>query len=174
VTLGGNLNVAGNIVQTGAGPWSAEGAYGTMTGAAAGKSKIGFGTNGKLSVSENAGPVTEVAKNYPQEFTYTFFDANNLLTTSLMVPSIYVNRAAAFHIVEAYCEIDGGTATINLQTGGANVLSADLACSTAGATTSSFVAGKDAVAVGVKIGHVTTTATGTLHRMNVVVKYTVD
>ena len=84
VTMNGNLNVAGNIVQTGAGAWSAEGAYGTMTTAATGKSKIGFGTNGKLSVSENAGAVTEVAKNYPQEFTYTFFDANNLLTTSLV------------------------------------------------------------------------------------------
>jgi hypothetical protein len=174
VTLSGNLNVAGNIVQTGTGPWSAEGGYGAMTPAAAGKSKIGFGSNGKLAVSENAGAVTEVAKNYPQEFTYTFFDANNLLTTSLQVPSIYVNRAAAFHVVEVYCEIDGGAATINLQTGGANILSADLACSTAGATASSFVAGKDAVAVGTKIGHVTTTASGTLHRMNVVVKYTVD
>ena len=174
VTLSGNLNVAGNIVQTGAGPWSAEGAYGTMTPAAAGKSKIGFGANGKLAVSENAGAVTEVAKNYPQQFTYTFFDANNLLTTSLAVPSIYVNRAAAFHVVEVYCEIDGGTATINLQTGGANVLSSDLACSMGGATTSSFVAGKDAVGVGMKIGHVTAMATGALHRMNVVVKYTVD
>jgi hypothetical protein len=43
-----------------------------------------------------------------------------------------------------------------------------------GATTSSFVAGKDAVGVGMKIGHVTAMATGALHRMNVVVKYTVD
>ena len=174
VTMTGNLSVAGNIVQTGVGPWSAEGSYGSLTPAAAGKSKVGFGTNGKLAVSENAGPVTEVAKNYPQEFTYTFFDANNLLTTSLVVPSIYVNRAAAFHIVEVYCEIDGGSATVNLQTGGANILNADLACSTAGAVTTSFVAGKDAVAVGTKIGHVTTAASGTLHRMNVVVKYIVD
>ena len=53
-------------------------------------------------------------------------------------------------------------------------MSSDLACTTAGATTTSFVAGKDAVAVGVKIGHVTVSASGTLHRMNVVVKYTVD
>jgi hypothetical protein len=174
VTLAGNLNVAGNIVQTGAGPWSAEGAYGTMTAAAAGKSKIGFSGNGKLAVSENAGTVTEVAKNYPQEFTYTFFDANNLLTTSLQVPSIYVNRAAAFHIVEVYCEIDAGNMTINLQNGGANVLSSDLACTTAGATSSGFVAGKDAVATAAKIGHVTVSAAGNVHRMNVVVKYTVD
>ncbi|MFY9560499.1 MAG: hypothetical protein WAQ52_09725 [Terriglobales bacterium] len=174
VTLSGNLNVAGNIVQTGSGPWSVEGAYGTMTAAAAGKSKIGFSTNGKLAVSENAGAVTEVAKNYPQQFTYTFFDPNNLLTTALQVPSIYVNRAAAFHIVEVYCEIDGGSMTVNLQNAGANLLSSDLVCATAGATSSSFVAGKDAVASGVKLGHVTVSASGSVHRVNVVVKYTVD
>ena len=174
VTLSGNLNIAGNIVQTGSGPWSVEGAYGAMTAAGASKSKIGFTTGGKLAVSENAGAVTEVAKNYPQEFTYTFFDANNLLTTALQVPSIYVNRAAAFHIVEVYCEIDAGAVTINLQNAGANLLSSDLACSTAGATSSSFVSGKDAVASGVKIGHVTQSASGSVHRVNVVVKYTVD
>jgi len=174
MTVSGNLNVAGNIVQTSAGAWSAEGGYGTMSAAAAGKSKIGFSSNGKLAVSENAGAVTEVAKNYPQEFTYTFFDANNLLTTALQVPSIYVNRSAAFHIVEVYCEIDTGSMTINLQNGGGNVLSSDLACSAAGAISSGFVAGKDAVAVGAKIGHVTVSASGSVHRLNVVVKYTVD
>jgi hypothetical protein len=174
VTLSGNLNIAGNIVQTGSGPWSVEGAFGTMTAAGSTKSKIGFTTGGKLAVSENAGTVTEVAKNYPQQFTYTFFDANNLLTTALQVPSIYVNRAAAFHILEVYCEIDAGAMTINLQNAGANLLSSDLACSTAGATTSSFVSGKDAVGAGVKIGHVTASASGSVHRVNVVVKYMVD
>jgi hypothetical protein len=145
-----------------------------MTPAATSKSKIGFDGNGKLSVSENAGPVTEVAKKTPQEFTYTFFDANNPLTMSLQVPSIYVNRATAIHMVEVYCEIDAGSATINLQNAGANVLSSDLACSTAGATSSSFVSGKDALAVGAKISHVTSATGAGLHRMNVVVKYTVD
>jgi hypothetical protein len=174
VTLSGNLNISGNIVQTGSGPWSVEAAYGAMTAAGASKSKIGFTANGKLAVSENAGAVTEVAKNYPQEFTYTFFDANNLLTTSLQVPSIYVNRAAAFHIVEVYCEIDAGAMTVNLQNAGASVLSSDLVCSTWGATSSSFVSGKDAVASGVKLGHVTVSASGSVHRVNVVVKYTVD
>jgi len=174
VTLSGNLNIAGNIVQTGSGPWTVEGAFGTMTAAGSGKSKIGFTAGGKLAVSENAGAVTEVAKNYPHEFTYTFFDANNLLTTALQVPSIYVNRAAAFHIVEVYCEIDAGAMTINLQNAGASLLSSDLTCSTAGVTSSSFVTGKDAVGAGVKIGHVTVSASGSVHRVNVVVKYLVD
>jgi hypothetical protein len=174
VMLNGNLNIAGNIVQTGAGPWSVEAAYGSMTAAGTNKSKIGFTAGGKLAVSENAGLVTEVAKNYPQEFTYTFFDPNNLLTTALQVPSIYVNRAAAFHILEVYCEIDAGAMTVNLQNQGANVLSSDLVCTTAGATSSSFVSGKDAVGSGVKMGHVTVSASGSLHRVNVVVKYLVD
>ena len=174
----GDLTVTGKVtadsfVSTGAGAWNVEGAYGAMTAAASGKSKIGFDANGKLSVSENAGAVTEVAKKLPREFTYTFFDPTNLLTTTLQVPSIYVNRAAALHMVEVYCEIDGGSATINLQNGG-NVLSSDLACSSAGAVSSAFVAGKDAVAVGAKVGHATVAASGAVHRMNVVVKYVVD
>jgi hypothetical protein len=174
VQIDGNLTVAGALQSTGAGPWSIEGSYGTMATAASGKSKLGFGPNGKVSVSENAGTVMELAKKLPQQFTYTFFDPNNPLTMSLQVPSVYVNRAAALHIVEVYCEIDAGSASINLQTAGANILSSDLACSTGGATSSAFASGKDAVAVGQKINHVTVSTGAGLHRMNVVVKYTVD
>jgi hypothetical protein len=175
----GDLTVSGKVtadsfVSTGAGAWNVEGSYGAMTPAGTGKSKLGFDAGGRLAVSENAGAVVEVAKKQPQEFTYTFFDPNNLLTTTLQVPSIYVNRAAAFHIVEVYCEIDAGSATINLQNGGGNVLSSDLACSTSGAVSSSLAAGKDAVAVGTKLGHATVSASGALHRMNVVVKYVAD
>ncbi len=179
----GDLTVTGNVIansfqSTATGAWSVEGGYGSLAAAGANKSKIGFGPSGKLSVSENGGAVIEVAKKVPQEFTYTFFDANNLLTTALQVPSVYVNRAAALHITEVYCEIDAGSASINVQKDdGAtrtNILSAGLACSTTGASSSSFVSGKDAIAVGQKVGHVTVSASGLLHRMNVVVKYTVD
>jgi hypothetical protein len=179
----GDLNVTGNVIansfqSTGTGAWNVEGGYGTLAPAGASKSKIGFGVNGKLSVSENGGGVTEVAKKVPQEFTYTFFDANNILTTALQVPSVYVNRAAAFHVVEVYCEIDAGTASINVQkdngTSKTNILSSALACSTSGAVATGFASGNDAIGVGQKVGHVTVSATGALHRMNVVVKYTVD
>ena len=182
-TVNGDLTVTGKVVanafeSAGPGAWSVEGAYGSMTAAAANKSKLGFTSNGKLAVSENAGAVTEVAKKVPQEFTYTFFDANNLLTTSLQVPSIYVNRAAALHIVEVYCEIDSGSASINLQkndgTTRTHVLTSNLACSSSGATTTSFVSGTDAISVGQKVDHVTASASGSVHRINVVVKYTVD
>ena len=170
--------IANSFQSTGSGAWNIEGGYGTLTPASANKSKVGFGTNGRLSVSENGAAVTEVAKKLPQEFTYTFFDANNLLTTSLQVPSVYVNRAAAFHIVEVYCEIDAGSASINVQkdngTTKSNILSSARACSASGAVSTGFTSGNDAIAVGQKVGHVTVSASGALHRMNVVVKYTVD
>ena len=178
-TFTGDLTVTGKVIAnsvqtTGTGPWSVEGAFGSMSAAGAGDSKIGFGTNGKLSVSENAGAVVEVAKKTPQQFTYTFFDPNNPLSMSLQVPSIYVNRAAAIHLVEVYCEIDAGAATINLQSSSASLLSSDLPCSSTGATSSNFVSGKDAIAVAQKISHATLSIGAGLHRMNIVVKYTVD
>jgi hypothetical protein len=92
----------------------------------------------------------------------------------LQVPSIYVNRATAIHLTEVYCEIDAGSASVNLQNGGATVLLSDLACSTAGAIATNFVTGRDAVPVASKIGHATTVMGAGVHRLNVVVKYTVD
>jgi hypothetical protein len=128
-------------------------------------------TPGHCGGSREASPRVE-------QFTYTFFDPHNVLTTAQQVPSIYVNLAAAFHITAVYCEIDGGEATINLQkddrTKKSPVLAADLACSSSGATSTAIVKGSDTVAVGQKLNHVTIKASGNLHRMNVVVKYTTD
>ena len=63
-----SLAVAGTVtatsfVSSGTGPWSVEGAYGTLTGPASGKSKIGFGPSGQLQVAENgAASFTDVSK----------------------------------------------------------------------------------------------------------------
>ena len=67
VQMDSALTVAGTIqansfVSTGTGPWSLTGNFGTLSPAAANQSLIGFGTNGKLQVSENGGAVLEVAK----------------------------------------------------------------------------------------------------------------
>ncbi|HEX6503428.1 MAG TPA: hypothetical protein VF011_09275 [Terriglobales bacterium] len=56
----GNLNVPGQIVV--AGPWTIQGAGADQTAASTGNSKVFFAASGKLTVSENAGAVTEVAK----------------------------------------------------------------------------------------------------------------
>jgi hypothetical protein len=176
VTINGNLTVTGGCTGCGgtSGPSVIESAVSAMTPTVPGRSKLGFDSDGQVSVSENGGPVTEVAKKIPQEFTYTFFDSNHALTTSLQVPSVYVNRAAAFHIVEVYCEVDTGLAVINLTEGGSSILLSGLECTPAGASSTIFVEGRDAIAVGTKISHATlSTGTG-LHRMNVVVKYLPD
>jgi len=65
--MDGALTVSGPVtansfVSTGAGPWSVTGSFGTLGTAASGKSLLGFGTNGKLQVSENGAAVVEVAK----------------------------------------------------------------------------------------------------------------
>jgi hypothetical protein len=56
----GNLNVPGQILVTG--PWTIEGNGADQAIAGAGKSKVFFAASGQLSVSENAGAVTEIAK----------------------------------------------------------------------------------------------------------------
>ncbi|MBA3912293.1 MAG: hypothetical protein H0X25_00195 [Acidobacteriales bacterium] len=178
-TLAGDFTSTGKVAgvtlqTTGAGAWTVEGAFGTMAAAGAGNSKLGFADNGALSVSENAGPVTEVEKKGPREFTYTFFDPINQLSMGLQVPSAYVNRAAALHVTEVYCEIDAGSASINLQNSGATMLLSDLSCTTAGAASTGFITGRDAVPVAAKIGHVTKTIGTGVHRMSVVVTYKLD
>ncbi|HSS96726.1 MAG TPA: hypothetical protein VLK33_06845, partial [Terriglobales bacterium] len=60
VQMDSNLTLAGTVQTTG--PWTLEGAFGTMTAAGTSKSKLGFGASGKLQVSENGGTVFEVAK----------------------------------------------------------------------------------------------------------------
>lgn len=67
VQMDSGLNVAGTVqassfVTVGPGAWSVQAGYGALSPAASGKSLIGFGTNGKLQVSENSGAVVEVAK----------------------------------------------------------------------------------------------------------------
>lgn len=108
------------------------------------------------------------------QFTYSFFDPNTDLPSWLDVQSIFVNRVAPFHISEVYCEINAGSATINLQKNGQNILTSNLVCTTTGATSTSFVSSLNAVAYGDKIAHQTVTVGTGLRRMNVVVKYVWD
>ncbi len=67
VQMDSGLTVAGQVqassfLWTGNGPWSVQAGFGTLSAAPAGESAIGFGTSGKLQVSENGGAVVEVAK----------------------------------------------------------------------------------------------------------------
>jgi hypothetical protein len=53
---------ANSFASTGSGPWSLQGSFGTLTQPGAGQSLIGFGTNGKLQVSENGAGIQDIAK----------------------------------------------------------------------------------------------------------------
>jgi hypothetical protein len=118
-------------------------------------------------------PKTTSMSGTSMEFTYTFFDANTDLPV-VTVPGIYVDLAYAFTIKKVYCQINGGSATINLTNNGSNILSSGLACTTSGASSSSFKSGLSSIAVGNQIGHVTTSAGAGLRRLNVVIQYTVN
>src|SRR5581483_8786898 len=53
---------ASAFVASGTGPWMTQTGFGSLSPARSGQSLIGFGTSGKLQVSENGGPLLEVAK----------------------------------------------------------------------------------------------------------------
>lgn len=92
-------------------------------------------------------------------------------------PTFFSNRlGGGITITEVWCESDAGTPIINLQRDDgtpANVLSANLTCSTTGATGTIDVA-EDNVANTEKLDFVMVTAGGTAKRATVVVKFTVD
>lgn len=111
------------------------------------------------------------------QFSYTFFDLNTDIPDTLDVPSIIQNRSRAVTITEVICEINAGSASINLQRDDgtpANILSSNLACTTGGATTTTFVAGETAIASGHNIDHVMVSVGASLRRVNVTIKYTID
>jgi hypothetical protein len=92
-------------------------------------------------------------------------------------PSFFVNRLGqGITITEVWCESDAGTPSINLQRDDgtpANVLSANLSCSTSGAT-GTIDANEDNVANTERLDFVMVTAGGTAKRVTVAVKYTLD
>lgn len=83
------------------------------------------------------------------------------------------------HLMKVFCRTDTGTATINLQRNDgspANILAADLPCTSTGASTTTFVSGENALADGMSIDLVVVTAatSGTPHRISVYGRLSVD
>jgi hypothetical protein len=94
-------------------------------------------------------------------------------------PDIYENQLAAFHITSVKCRTNTNTARINLQRNDgspANILSSDLDCTTSGATSTSFVSGEDAIAIGQMIDFVMVNAAvgGATKRVTVTITFVVD
>jgi hypothetical protein len=98
------------------------------------------------------------------------------LTSADAQPGIYENQLAAFHVTSIKCRTDTGSSTINLARNGTNILSSNLVCTTGGATSSIFVSGVDAIAVGQQIDFVMVDAatSGTPKRITITVTAVVD
>lgn len=105
-------------------------------------------------------------------------DNGNALQDTDDQNSIYVNRlGSGVHVTEVWCESDAGTPIIQLQKDDGtpvNMLSSNLTCSTSGASTTTFVAGEDAVANTDRIDFNMVTAGGTAKRVTVAIKVTID
>jgi hypothetical protein len=92
---------------------------------------------------------------------------------------IYVNRLGqGITISEVWCACDAGSPTIQLQKDDGsptNMLSSNLTCSAgAGASTTSFVSGENAMADGTRLDFLMVTAGGTAKRVTCFAKYTPD
>jgi len=98
---------ANSFVSTGSGAWSVEGSYGSLSPAVAGQSLIGFGTSGKVQVSENGGSLVEVAK----------LDSNGNLAE---------NANTATQLMQTPTQCNGSFATGIQANGNANCSTADV------------------------------------------------
>ena len=81
VTVNGSLTVRGTCTGCGTSQSAlvVDVAHAAFAPPTPGQSSLGFDKRGVLSVFEDGGPVKEVEKKAPQEFTYTFFDPHNTL-----------------------------------------------------------------------------------------------
>lgn len=119
----------------------------------------------------------------PLQVCWVFYDPATALPATLDPTSIWANRARAITITEVWCETDANTATINIQRddgSAADLLSADLVCDTgeqtscaSGCDVDTIQDAEDNIAVGNELDHVTVSL-GTINRLTVCFKYTVD
>jgi hypothetical protein len=91
--------------------------------------------------------------------------------------AIFFNIVGAMTITSVTCFSDAGTPTVNLQRDDgtpANILSSDLACTTAGATTTSFVGGEEVLNLNDRVDFVVVSAGGTARRVTLSIKATLN
>lgn len=144
---------------------------GTVSVAPKGTSEVAFDERGRLAVSENGGPVREVAKKTSQQFDYQVALPDVAKAAHVQeLRSVFINRVGLERLEEVYCEVDAGTARINLTSDGKSVLASDLLCTEAGSSTSRFSSKTFEIALGQKLSHRTTASDGA-HRVIVILKY---
>ena len=103
-------------------------------------------------------------------------DSCSLLTTADSQNTIFVNLIGGMTINSVTCFSDAGAPTVNIQNNHTgtltNVLSANLTCSTAGATSSSF--STSALSLNDSLNFVMATVDGVAKRVTVIIKATVN
>ena len=119
-----------------------------------------------------------------QQFCWVFYDPATAIPATVDPTSIWPNRARAITVTEVWCETDANTATINIQRDDgtpADLLSANLVCDTnpgqdscaSGCDVNTIAAAEDNIAIDEELDHVTVSL-GTINRLSVCIKYTVD
>jgi len=103
-------------------------------------------------------------------------DSCSLLTTSDSQNTIFLNLIGSMTINSVTCFSDAGTPTVNIQLNAAgtltNILSANLTCSTTGATSSSF--STSVINLNDSLNFIMATADGVARRVTVIIKATVN
>jgi hypothetical protein len=103
-------------------------------------------------------------------------DSCSLLTTADSQNTIFVNLIGGMTINSVTCFSDAGAPTVNVQSNHAgmltNVLSANLTCSTAGATSSSF--STSALSLNDSLNFIMATVDGVAKRVTLIIKATVN
>lgn len=126
-----------------------------------------------------------------EQFCWVFYDPATALPATLDPTSIWSNRARAITVKEFWCETDANTATVNVQRDDgtpANLLSSNIVCDTSPGQNScadgdgpgggncavdTIAAAEDNIAEDEEFDHVTVSL-GTINRLSVCIKYTVD
>jgi len=175
--VNGNLKITGagnaiifpdGTVQATAGSGSGGG---TITGVTAGTGLTGGGTGGSVVVA-----MTEAART--RGITYLAGCDNCIpLVDSDDQPRFYVNLVGSMTVTSVSCFSDAGSPVINLQRDDgspANVLSSDLTCSPAGATTTTFASGEATLNLNDALNFVMVTAGGAAKRVTVAIKTVVN
>jgi hypothetical protein len=145
--------------------------FGDITGVTAGSGLTGGGTSGDATLALSTAART-------RGITYLGgCDTCGVLADTDDQKTIYFNVVGPMTIQSVTCFADAGTPTINIQRDDgspANVLASDLACSTVGATTTTFSGSEASLSLSDKLDFVMVAASGTAKRVTVAIKAVVN